>query len=152
MNFVMKGLADETLLSLLTMKQKRTIALVKVKIYCDFSDVLTFIDPSLVPSIALRCMQLTVQEGLCSKSPIVFALYAKSLSSIGTSNDIGESVRFGRLSKTLQERMGSSDCGSLDMMVYYVMGLAQPFQALTEEFKLSMKTGEQSGDVFNAVA
>ena len=95
MNSVMKGLADETLLSLMTMKQKRTIAL--VKIYCDFSDVLTFIDPSLVPSIALRCMQLTVQEGLCSKSPIVFALYAKSLSSIGTSNDIGESVRFGRL-------------------------------------------------------
>jgi tetratricopeptide (TPR) repeat protein len=150
MNFVMKGLADETLLSLSTMKQKKTIAL--VKIYCDFSDVLIFIDPSLVPSIALRCMQLTVQEGLCSKSPIVFALYAKSLSLSGTSNDIGESVRFGRFSKTLQERMGSSDCGSLNEMVYYVMGLAQPFQALTEEFKLSKKTGEQSGDIFNAVA
>eukprot|EP00985_Skeletonema_marinoi_P030935 scaffold34805_cov73-Skeletonema_marinoi.AAC.1 len=52
MNSVMKGLADETLLSLSTMKQKKTIAL--VKIYCDSSDVLTFIDPSLVPSIALR--------------------------------------------------------------------------------------------------
>ncbi|KAK1732394.1 putative AAA ATPase [Skeletonema marinoi] len=122
MNSVMKGLADETLLSLSTMKQKKTIAL------------------------------LTVQEGLCSKSPIVFALYAKSLSLSGTSNDIGEGVRFGRLSKTLQERMGSSDCGSLNAMVYYVMGLAQPFQALTEEFKLSKKTGEQSGDIFNAVA
>eukprot|EP00984_Skeletonema_dohrnii_P025120 scaffold14235_cov94-Skeletonema_dohrnii-CCMP3373.AAC.1 len=66
----------------------------------------------------------TVQEGLCSKSPIVFALYAKSLSLTGTSNDIGESVRFGRLSKALQERMGSSDCGSLNAVVYYVMGLA----------------------------
>ena len=147
MNSVMKGLAGETLLSLSTMKRKKTIYLVKM--YCDFYQVMIFLDPSLLPAISLRNMQLTVQEGLCSRSPLVFAHYAQSLPLIG--NDVDESVRFGRLSKILRERMGSSECGTLFCVLYYIMGLAQPFQALSEEFKSSKKTAEQSGDLYAAM-
>ncbi|KAL7492749.1 hypothetical protein ACHAWT_001810 [Skeletonema menzelii] len=144
---VMKGLQDETILSLSTMTQKKTIAL--VNIYCDFSHVMTFINPSLLPAISLRNMQLMVQEGLCSKSPLVFASFAQSISFAGS--DIDEAVRLMRLSKKLQERMGSSDIATISTMVYYVMWEAQPFQALTEEAKQSEKTAEQSGDVFAAI-
>lgn len=147
MNSVMNGLADETLLSLSTMKQKKTKFLVKM--YCEFYQVMVFLDPSLLQAIALRNMQLTVQEGLCSRSPLVFAHYAQSLSFTGYNTD--ESIRFARLSKILQERMGSSECGTLFSVFYYIMGLARPLQAITEEFKLSKKTGEQSGDRYAAI-
>lgn len=147
MNSVMKGLADETLLGLSKMKQKKTVVLVKM--YCDFYQLIVFLDPSLIPAIALRNMQLTVQEGLCSRSPLVFAHYAQSLSLAG--NDIDECIRFGRLSKILKERMGSSECETLFSVFYYIMGFAQPFQAITEECKMSKKTAEQSGDLYAAV-
>ncbi len=146
MNSFMKDLGDDTLLSLSAMTQKKTIALVKV--YCDISQILVFVDPRLVPAITLRNMLLTVQEGLCSKSPLVFAQYAQTLCSSGNSDDISESVRFGRLSKALREKIGSYDCGAVYSVVFYVMWLAQPFQALTEEFKLGKKSAEQSGDVY----
>ncbi len=146
MNSVMKGLADETILSLSTMTRKKTIFLVKM--YCDFYQAIVLIDPSLVPAIALRNMQLTVQEGLCSRSPLVFAHYAQSLSFTG--NDIDECIRLCRLAKILLERMGSSECGTLFSMFYYIMWLAQPLQAIAEEVKLSKEMAERSGDLYAA--
>jgi tetratricopeptide (TPR) repeat protein len=139
---VMKGLPDETVLGLSTMTQKKTIVL--TKIYCDFAEVMPFIDPSLLPAMTLRNMQLMVQEGLCSKSPLVFAQFGLSC------GDMDEAVRLIRLSKKLQQKWGSSDSNSIFTLVYYIMWIAQPFQALTEEAKLSTKISEQSGDVYAA--
>lgn len=138
---VMKGLPDETILGLSTMTQKKTIVL--VKIYCDFAEVMPVIDPSLLPAMTLRNMQLMVQEGLCSKSPLVFAQFGLSC------GDMDEAVRLIRLSKKLQQK-GSSDSNTIFTLVYYIMWIAQPYQALTEEAKLSKKIAEQSGDVFAA--
>ena len=146
---MMKGLADDSILSFPSMKQKKSIAL--VKIFCDISQVLVFSAPQFLSALTLRNMQLTVKEGLCSKAPLVLAQYAQSLSAMGNSENISESVRFGRLSKKLVERFGSSDEYTLYVPKYYVMGLAQPFQAMTEEFKLCTKAAEQSGDIYYAV-
>lgn len=150
MNASMKSLDDDTLLSLPVMKRKKSIAL--VKIYCDFCEILVFMDPRLVPAVTHRNMWLALEEGLCSKSPLVFAQFAQTLCSSGNSDDINQGVRFGRLATALLEKLGSSDCGSLYCVAYfYVMWLAQPFQALTGEFKVGKKAAALSGDVYNAV-
>ncbi len=148
MSAVMDGLTNAALLSLSTMKRKRTISL--MNIYCDFAQILLFVDPTLSPAISLRMMQITVEEGLCSKSPIVFSRFAQSLL---LCNEIGLSIRFGRLAMKLLEREDAAECSpSVYSASYYVLWLAQPFQAMIEGFKLGKKVAEQSGDVYNTLS
>lgn len=148
MNSVMTGLEDETLLSLSTIKRKKTITL--MSIYCEFGQMILFVDPIIAPTVTLRMMQITIEEGLCSKSALVFSRYAQTLFA---SNHIGLSVRFGRLAMKLLERIDAFECApSVYATLYYVLWLTEPFQAMTETFRLGKQIGELTGDVFNTLA
>jgi hypothetical protein len=79
----------------------------------------------------------------------VFSFFAQSLLSF---NEIGLSMRFGRLAMKLLEREDAAECTpGVYSASYYVLWLAQPFQAMIEGFKLGKKVAEQSGDVFNTL-
>lgn len=96
MNSRLENMADESILRLPMMDDKRLEIL--MKLYTNLKQVLYFADPSLGHSVNLRMVDITISSGLSSRSPIAFAFYGESLAAAGK---LELAARLGRLALKL---------------------------------------------------
>ena len=90
MNEILRNTPDESILNLHENKAKKNI--ITLKIYSNLCPVLHFAKPSLVSAVSLRMVELTMNHGLASSSPIAFGFYGEALVSNG---NIKEGCRLG---------------------------------------------------------
>ena len=90
MNEILGNTPDESILNLHGNKVKKII--ITLKIYSNLCHVLHYANPSLICSVSLRMVELTMNHGLASSSPIAFGFYGEALVANG---NIKEGCRLG---------------------------------------------------------
>jgi len=91
MNEIMRNTPDDYILNLHENKAKKITN--TLKIYLNLCHVLHLKMPSLVGAVSLRMVELTMNNGLVSSSPLAFAYYGEVLVATG---NVKEGCRFGR--------------------------------------------------------
>ncbi len=81
MNRILSSTDDETISLISETHQKKFITLMSV--YRLLGHSFHFIEQSMLASTSLRMIQLTLNHGICSESPVSFAFYGEVLVSIG---------------------------------------------------------------------
>jgi hypothetical protein len=143
-NALIKELSDEEILNFDEIRERRVVTLMKVyNVY-----MLRFRKSSLIAAASLRMVELTLNNGLCSLSPMAFVHYAEVLSSA----DIPLALRVGELALKLLEKSKSSRCKAQVFFSVYqtVMWLKHPFQAIANYHEIGYKAGMQVGDVISS--
>ena len=85
MNEILRNAPDESILNLHENKAKKII--ITLKIYGNLCNVLHYVKPSLIGSVSLRIVELTMNHGLASSSPIAFGTYGGILVANGNIKD-----------------------------------------------------------------
>jgi hypothetical protein len=96
MNDTLQKTADDSILNTEVTSNKRIVTL--MKLYVDLAYLLHFTDPSLIGGVSLRMVEITMKSGLTSTSPLAFAHYGETLTSIGY---IAEGCRLGECYNSL---------------------------------------------------
>ena len=91
MNLTLQNTTDESILNLHETKAKKII--MTTTIWSDLCYVLNLAKPSLICSASLRMVELTMNHGLASSSPLAFGFYGQVLVATG---NIAEGCRLGR--------------------------------------------------------
>ena len=91
MNEILRNTPDESILNLHENKAKKIIII--MKIYSNLCHVVHFAKPSLIGSASLRMVELTMNYGLASSSPLAFGFYGQILAANGS---VKEGCRLGR--------------------------------------------------------
>ena len=91
MNEIMRNIPDDYILNLHENKEKKIINI--LKIYSNLCHVVHHTKPTLVGAVSLRMVELTMNKGLVSSSPLAFTYYG--LVSVATGS-VKEGSRFGR--------------------------------------------------------
>ena len=92
MNQILQNTEDKSILGMVEASNKKVAIL--LKLYADLANLLFFVEPSLIGAISLRMIELTLTSGLTSESPLAFAFYAGTLTSMGDQH-VHESCRLG---------------------------------------------------------
>jgi len=90
MNEIMRNTPDDYILNLHENKAKKMT--ITMKIYSNLCHVVHLINPSLVGAVSLRMVELTMNNGLVSSSPLAFAYYGEVLVATGS---VKEGCRLG---------------------------------------------------------
>ena len=98
MNGILQKTADDSILNMEVTSNKRIGTL--MKLYADLAYLLHFTDPSLIGGVSLRMVAITMKSGLTSTSPLAFAHYGETLTSIGY---ITEGCRLGECYNSLND-------------------------------------------------
>ena len=91
MNEIMRNTPDDYLLNLHENKAKKII--ITLKIYSNLCLFLHLAKPSLIGAVSRRMVELTMNNGLASSSPLAFAYYGEALVASGS---VKEGCRLGR--------------------------------------------------------
>ena len=91
MNEIMRNTPDDYILNLHENKAKKITN--TLKIYLNLCHMVHLINPSLLGAVSLRMVELTMNNGLVSSSPLAFVHYGEVLVATG---NIAEGCRFGR--------------------------------------------------------
>ena len=76
-NEILRNTPDESILNLHENKAKRVI--VTMKIYSNLHHVLHYVKPSLIRAVSLRMVELTMNHGLASSSPLALGYFGEAL-------------------------------------------------------------------------
>ena len=90
MNEIMRNTPDDYIMGLHENKAKKIT--ITLKIYLNLCHVVHLKKPSLVGAVSLRMVELTMNNGLVSSSPLAFAYYGEVLVATGS---VKEGCRFG---------------------------------------------------------
>ena len=90
MNEILQNTSDESILNLHENKAKKII--ITMKLYLNLGHVLHFVKPSLIGAASLRMVELTMNYGLASSSPLAFGFYGQILAANGS---VKEGCRLG---------------------------------------------------------
>ena len=90
MNEIIRNTSDDYILNLHENKAKKII--ITLKIYSNLCHVVHLINPSLVGAVSLRMVELTMNNGLDSSSPLAFVHYGEVLLALGS---VKEGCRLG---------------------------------------------------------
>ena len=90
MNEILRNMPDESILNLHENKAKKNI--ITLKIYSNLCPVLHFAKPSLVSAVSLRMVELTMNHGLASSSPLALGYFGEALVANGS---VKEGCRLG---------------------------------------------------------
>ena len=147
MNGILQKTADDSILNMEVTSNKRIVTL--MKLYANLlAFLLHFADPSLIGAVSLRMVEITMNSGLTSISPLAFAHYGETLASIGY---ITEGCRLGRLALKLLEKICSTHRSSIICIVYQmVLWANEPLQSIVDAHRLGEKAGRQAGDFLYA--
>ena len=91
MNEIMRNTPDDYILNLHENKAKKITN--TLKIYLNLCHMVHLINASLLGAVSLRMVELTMNNGLVSSSPLAFVYYGEVLVATG---NIAEGCRFGR--------------------------------------------------------
>ena len=91
MNEMMRSTPDDYILNLHENKAKKIV--ITMKIWSDLCLVLHLAKPSLIGDVSLRMVDLTMNNGLVSSSPLAFTYHGLNLVATGS---VKEGCRFGR--------------------------------------------------------
>lgn len=121
-----------------------------MKLYSIIVDVLHFIQPSLMCSTCLRMVKLTLERCLYSMTPIAFAFYGESQSSIG---NLDLASRLGTLALLLLEKNDAwiQTYKSVVICAVYstILWSTNSFHMIVSAHELGHKARRQSGDYLN---
>ncbi|KAL3780452.1 hypothetical protein ACHAW5_004578 [Stephanodiscus triporus] len=118
MDATLKGMSDESILSIGQTMDQRTIFL--MKLYAELANLLHFVNPSLVAAVSLRLADLTLKNGLSLLSPLAF-------------------VHFGSVLVNLGDEYIMDGCR-------VALWATVPLQAVADAHRQGHKFGERSGD------
>ena len=90
MNEILRNTPDDYILNLHENKAKKIT--ITLKIYSNLCHVVHLINPSLVGAVSLRMVELTMNNGLDSSSPLAFVHYGEVLLALGS---VKEGCRLG---------------------------------------------------------
>ena len=90
MNEIMRNTPDDYILNLHENKAKKIT--ITMKIYSNLCHLVHLVKPSLIGAVSLRMVELTMNHGLVSSSPLAFAYYGEVLV---VSGSVKEGCRFG---------------------------------------------------------
>ena len=93
MNEILQTLTDEYFCNMQDNQTKRVVSI--LKLYANLAHLLHFVKPFLVGSVSLRMVELTMSKGISPTTPLAFAYYGETLSSMGNISDgcrLGECV------------------------------------------------------------
>ena len=85
MNEILRNMPDESILNLHENKAKKNT--ITLEIYSNLCHVFHLAKPSLIGSASLRMIELTMNHGLASSSPIAFGYFGEVLVANGSVND-----------------------------------------------------------------
>jgi hypothetical protein len=91
MNEILQNTPDESILKLHENKAKKVI--ITMKIYLNLANCMHLAKPSLIGDVSLRMVDLTMNNGLVSSSPLAFTYHGLNLVATGS---VKEGCRFGR--------------------------------------------------------
>ena len=90
MDEIMRNAPDDYILNLHENKAKKIT--ITMKIYSNLCHLVHLMKPSLIGAVSLRMVELTMNHGLVSSSPLAFAYYGEVLV---VSGSVKEGCRFG---------------------------------------------------------
>jgi predicted ATPase len=139
----LRGKSDEELLCLPNMEDPEKLACIQILNLLFLHSILT--RPKLVPSVALKSMQLTLKYGHCLMSPIAFSIYGVILEQMG---QIDEAFRFGQLAIKILERLGRDEPLPRVYANFYgvVYPLKRPYSEALAKLHQGYRVGLQTGD------
>lgn len=102
--------------------------------------------PNLLPVLATRATQITVEHGLCNLSSLAFAIYGMVLTGAG---EIHDAIRYGELALELLERFGVKQWLPRVYVCVYgcIFGWTKNLNSCIENLDRAFDVGVETGDV-----
>jgi len=143
---ILRGKSDEVIISLPMLRNDAKILIITTILVKIMSAAFFAREEALFAFGVLRLVQLSMEEGLSSVSPPVFAGYALMESKLGNAEC---AYRFGMLSLNLMKKLSSpkSTCQTLTIVWSFVLYWKRPLIEASKQLREACAIGTDQGDM-----
>ncbi|KAL3787586.1 hypothetical protein HJC23_000074 [Cyclotella cryptica] len=145
---ILSNISDSSLGNYENMTDKRHI--MAMKCLAKLELLIYLVNPDLQPLITLKMVNISIDHGMCSTSPIGFAYFGGMLVKLG---EMSDGYRFSKLAKVLLEKGGRKEiAGDVIWTTSEVLSYYEPFQTVNKYRVHGQITALAAGDVQSACA